>query len=129
MQAEVPRVMDLSSESAVTQKLYGLGDDSTDNFGRQCLLARRFIEAGVRFVEISHGNWDQHRDLESDHARHAAAVDQPIAALLTDLKQRGLLKDTLVLWSGEFGRTPTPRAATAAITTTKASPSGWLVEE
>ncbi|GDY20950.1 sulfatase [Verrucomicrobiota bacterium] len=106
MQAEVPRVMDLSSESAVTQKLYGLGDDSTDNFGRQCLLARRFIEAGVRFVEISHGNWDQHRDLESDHARHAAAVDQPIAALLTDLKQRGLLKDTLVLWSGEFGRTP-----------------------
>jgi hypothetical protein len=106
MQADVPKVMDLSSESQATLDLYGIGQDATNEFGRQCLLARRFVEAGVRFVEVSHGNWDQHRDLEADHGRHAAAVDRPIAALLTDLKQRGLLDDTLVIWAGEFGRTP-----------------------
>lgn len=106
MQAEVPRVMDISQESEVTKKMYGIGAGSTDDFGRQCLLARRFVEAGVRFVEVCHGGWDQHRNLKADHERNSRAVDQPIAALLTDLKARGLLKDTLVLWGGEFGRTP-----------------------
>ena len=106
MQTAVPEVMDLSKESEATKKLYGIGGDGTDNYGRQCLLARRFIEAGVRFVEVGSGGWDQHRNLKADHARNAHAVDQPIAALLTDLKKRGLLQDTLVVWGGEFGRTP-----------------------
>jgi hypothetical protein len=107
MQGEVPEVMDLSGESEATKTLYGIDEPGTDDFGRQCLLARRFLEAGVRFVEVCHGDWDQHRNLRADHARHAAAVDKPIAALLTDLKSRGMLKDTLVIWGGEFGRTPT----------------------
>jgi hypothetical protein len=106
MQGELPVVMDLAKESKATQKLYGIGTPTTDDFGRQCLLARRFAEAGVRFIEICHGGWDQHRLLEQDHGRHAAATDLPIAALLTDLKARGLLDDTLVIWGGEFGRTP-----------------------
>jgi hypothetical protein len=106
MQSAVPEVMDLSKESEATRQLYGLDGGSTANFGRQCLLARRFIEAGVRFVEVGSGGWDQHRNLKADHERNARSVDQPIAALLIDLKQRGLLKDTLVIWGGEFGRTP-----------------------
>lgn len=106
MQTDVPKVMDLKGESSTTLAAYGIDEQQTDNFGRQCLLARRFIEAGVRFVEVCHGDWDQHRNLKDDHARHARAVDKPIAALLGDLKQRGLLKDTLVVWAGEFGRTP-----------------------
>ncbi len=106
MQRDVPKVMDLSSESKETLALYGVGEAGTDDFGRQCLLARRFVEAGVRFVEVCHGDWDQHRNLKAELARHATAVDKPIAALLADLKRRGLLKDTLVVWSGEFGRTP-----------------------
>ena len=106
MQAEVPKVMDLSKESAATKKLYGIEDEGTDTFGKQCLLARKFVEAGVRFIEITHGNWDQHFNLKATLERNANAVDQPIAGLLTDLKQRGLLKDTLVIWGGEFGRTP-----------------------
>ncbi len=106
MQGALPEVMDLSKESSATQALYGIDDEETGDFGRQCLLARRFVEAGVRFVELSHGDWDQHRNLKADHARHAHAVDKPIAGLLTDLKNRGLLNDTLVIWGGEFGRTP-----------------------
>jgi hypothetical protein len=106
LQGELPRLMDLTQESAATQKLYGLDTPATDNFGRQCLLARRFVEAGVRFVEIAHTGWDQHRNLKEDHAKNARAVDRPIAGLLTDLKARGLLRDTLVVWGGEFGRTP-----------------------
>jgi Protein of unknown function (DUF1501) len=106
MQGALPDVMDLSKESSATQALYGIDDEETGDFGRQCLLARRFVEAGVRFVELSHGDWDQHRNLKADHARHAHAVDKPIAGLLTDLKNRGLLNDTLVIWGGEFGRTP-----------------------
>ena len=78
----------------------------TDDFGRQCLLARRFAEAGVRFVEVSHPDWDQHTDLRSKHTANCLAIDQPIAALLADLDRRGLLDDTLVVWGGEFGRTP-----------------------
>ena len=98
----------------------------TDDFGRQCLLARRFAEAGVRFIEVCHGGWDQHRQLKADHGKHAHATDQPIAGLLADLKARGLLEDTLVVWGGEFGRTPfAQNRATAATTTTRATPSGW----
>jgi uncharacterized protein (DUF1501 family) len=82
------------------------GGGGTADFGRQCLTARRLVEAGVRFVEISHGNWDQHQNLKAQHQQHATSIDQPIAALLGDLKERGLLKDTLVIWGGEFGRTP-----------------------
>ncbi len=106
MQAEVPKVMDISSESEATKKMYGIGEDDTNVFGKQCLLARRMVAAGVRFVEIGSGNWDHHRNLKADLASRSASVDQPVAALLTDLKQRGLLKDTLVVWGGEFGRTP-----------------------
>ncbi|OWK43492.1 DUF1501 domain-containing protein [Fimbriiglobus ruber] len=106
MQRDVPKVMDLSGETKETMALYGVGGTGTDDFGRQCLLARRFVEAGVRYVEVTHGNWDQHRNLRTDLARHTAAIDKPIAGLLADLKRRGLLADTLVVWSGEFGRTP-----------------------
>ncbi|QDU35862.1 hypothetical protein Mal4_01440 [Maioricimonas rarisocia] len=107
MQRSAPDVLDLSHESDAVQKLYGIGEKKTDNFGRQCLLARRLVEAGVRFVELSTGNvWDQHGSLKSGHERNSLAVDRPIAGLLTDLKARGMLDDTLVVWGGEFGRTP-----------------------
>lgn len=108
MQEAAPEVLDLAQESESTQKLYGVGQQETDNFGRQCLLARRLLESGVRYVELSTGNvWDQHGDLKKGHEKNAKAVDLPIAGLLTDLEQRGMLEDTLVIWGGEFGRTPT----------------------
>jgi hypothetical protein len=109
MQSAVPQVMDISKESERTLATYGIGqgERETDTFGRQCLMARRFAEAGVRFIEIAHTGWDQHTGLTQRHAANAKAVDKPIAGLLADLKQRGLLKDTLVVWGGEFGRTPT----------------------
>ena len=108
MQAEAPELQDLDKESEATRKMYGLDNPVTEDFGRQCLMARRFSEKGVRFVQVSHTyKWDQHENLKRDHAQNAAEVDKPIAALLQDLKARGLLEDTLVLWSGEFGRTPT----------------------
>ena len=108
MQAEAPGLLDLAGESKATLARYGVGEDRTDNFGRQCLLARRFAEKGVRFIQCTHSyKWDQHDDLKKGHARNALEVDKPIAALLTDLKRRGLLDDTLVWWGGEFGRTPT----------------------
>ena len=107
MQNAAPTVQDLTRESPETLKLYGIDDKSTENFGRQCLMARRFAEAGVRFVQCSHSyKWDQHGNLKKDHARNALEVDKPIAGLLEDLKRRDLLKDTLVVWGGEFGRTP-----------------------
>ncbi len=106
MQGEVPKVMDLSHENTATKQLYGIGESGTDTFGKQCLLARKFVEAGVRFIEISSGNWDQHRNLKADLERNCTSIDKPIHGLLTDLKQRGLLKDTLIIWGGEFGRTP-----------------------
>jgi len=105
MQGEVPEVTDISKESQATLDLYGVGTDETDDFGRQCLLARRFAEAGVRFIEVCYDDWDHHGQLYAGLKKSCKAVDQPIAALLTDLKQRGLLEDTLVLWGGEFGRT------------------------
>jgi hypothetical protein len=106
MQAEAPALLNLSGESEATKKLYGIGDEATDFMGRQCLLARRFAEAGVRFIEVNHGDWDDHRGITEQLPKHCREVDQPVAALLTDLKARGLLKDTLVIWGGEFGRTP-----------------------
>jgi hypothetical protein len=111
MQTAMPEVEDLSGETAATRRLYGLDDAATANFGRQCLLARRFAERGVRFVQVTHSDsmvqWDQHSDLKKGHEKNAREVDQPIAGLLCDLESRGLLDDTLVLWGGEFGRTPT----------------------
>ncbi|HYE31447.1 MAG TPA: DUF1501 domain-containing protein [Methylomirabilota bacterium] len=108
MQAEAPGITDFSEETEATRKLYGIDETPTDTFGRQCLLARRFAERGVRFIQVSHAfKWDQHQELTRDHRRNAREVDKPIAGLLKDLKARGLLKDTLVLWGGEFGRTPT----------------------
>ncbi|MEZ6128485.1 MAG: DUF1501 domain-containing protein [Planctomycetaceae bacterium] len=107
MQAVAPTVLDLQQEPEHIQKQYGVGEKPTDNFGRQCLLARRLIEAGVRYVEVSTGNvWDQHGNLKSGHEANALATDQPVAALISDLKARGMLDDTLVIWGGEFGRTP-----------------------
>jgi hypothetical protein len=113
MQGAVPEVMDISKESPETLKLYGIGEGHTDNFGRQCLMARRLAEAGVRFIQVTHGTeggefpgWDQHAHLKAGLEFNASRTDKPIAGLLADLKARGLLKDTLVLWGGEFGRTP-----------------------
>ncbi|MDZ4852392.1 MAG: DUF1501 domain-containing protein [Pirellulaceae bacterium] len=111
MQSVAPSVLDLADESAETLAMYGIGEDPTDNYGRKCLLARRLCESGVRFIQVNYGDnsanpaWDQHSNLPK-HADHAKAVDQPIAGLLSDLKQRGLLDDTIVWWGGEFGRTP-----------------------
>jgi hypothetical protein len=107
MQSSAPHIMELGQETAATRQRYGIGQEELDDFGRQCLLARRFAEAGVRFIQISTGyKWDQHSKLISGHNKIAKAVDQPIAALLGDLKARGLWEDTLVLWGAEFGRTP-----------------------
>jgi hypothetical protein len=111
MQAVAPEVLDLTNETAETHQAYGLDQPQTRSYGRRCLLARRLCEAGVRFIQVNYGDnsanpaWDQHSNLPK-HAEHAAAVDQPIAALLADLKQRGLLDDTIVWWGSEFGRTP-----------------------
>ena len=113
MQTAVPELMDISSETKETQSMYGLGEKyaQTKSYGLQCLVARRLIERGVRFVELTcpsvgGDRWDQHSNLKEGHERNALAVDQPIAALLKDLKTRGLLDETLVVWAGEFGRTP-----------------------
>jgi hypothetical protein len=106
MQTELPRVLDTATESKETLKSYGIGEGVTDSFGKQCLMARRLSEAGVRFVEVGHGGWDHHNNLKSRLSANCAQTDKPIAGLLADLKQRGLLKDTLVIWGGEFGRTP-----------------------
>ena len=106
MQMEVPGILDLSKEDAATRELYGIGADATDAFGRKCLLARRLVERGVRFVQLYHGTWDSHDYIERAHGNLVRAVDRPIAALIADLKRRGLLDSTLVVWCGEFGRTP-----------------------
>ncbi|MBM3969518.1 MAG: DUF1501 domain-containing protein [Planctomycetes bacterium] len=111
MQREAPEAFDISRESEATQKLYGTDQPATELFGKQCLLARRLVERGVRFVQLfdapQNNAWDHHGGLRENLPKRCLAVDQPIAALLTDLKSRGLLEDTLVLWGGEFGRTPT----------------------
>jgi hypothetical protein len=111
LQSNAPNVLDLGKETETTLKMYGIGEKPTDNFGRQCLMARRLAEQGVRYIQVNYGDnsnnpaWDQHSNLPK-HAEHAAAVDKPVAALLADLKARGLLEDTIVWWGGEFGRTP-----------------------
>ena len=106
MQMEVPGILDLKGETEKTKEAYGIGDSKTDSFGRKCLLARRLVEKGVRFVQAYAGNWDSHDYIERAHGSLIRSVDKPIAALLKDLKERGLLEDTLVVWCGEFGRTP-----------------------
>lgn len=106
MQMEVPGILDLDGEKQSTLEDYGIGNAKTDSFGRKCLLARRLVEKGVRFVQAYAGNWDSHDYIQKAHGSLISSVDKPIAALLRDLKQRGLLKDTLVVWCGEFGRTP-----------------------
>ena len=106
MQTSVPGLIDLSSEPEHLQKAYGLDRKETAAFGQQCLMARRLVEEGVRCVQIFSGGWDSHDYLERGHGSRIASVDQPIAALIKDLKARGLLEDTLVVWTGEFGRTP-----------------------
>jgi hypothetical protein len=112
MQTEVPGLLDFSSESEATLRLYGVGEEPTDEFGRECLIARRLVERGVRFVELltparrGIDRWDQHSGLSEGHRINAGSVDKPIAGLLKDLKSRGLLEQTLVVWGGEFGRTP-----------------------
>jgi len=114
MQGCAPEAVDVNREPEATRKLYGLDEKTTEPFGRQCLMARRLVERGVRFVQLYHGGlgnqntdtWDAHGDVRENHSRHAAEVDRPIAGLLTDLKARGLLDSTLVIWQGEFGRMP-----------------------
>ncbi len=111
MQQHAPEVLDLSNEPAHIRQMYGIDEKGTDDFGRECLMARRLAEAGVRYIQVTYGDntnnprWDQHSDLPQ-HATHAFNTDKPVAGLLADLKQRGLLEDTLVWWGGEFGRTP-----------------------
>ena len=111
MQSTAPELLDFTTESEETNRLYGLDQKETESYGRKCLLARRLCESGVRFVQVNYGDnsanpaWDQHSNLPK-HADHARAVDQPIAGLMTDLARRGLLEDTLVWWGGEFGRAP-----------------------
>ncbi len=117
MQQHAPEAVDISQETAATQEMYGLNDKTSAHFGRQCLLARRLVERGVRFVQIYSGghhndaNWDAHTDMVKNHSLHAAETDKPIAGLLGDLKQRGLLEKTLIVWGGEFGRQPTAEYA------------------
>jgi len=109
MQAEAPEAVDLAQESAVTKQLYGLDEKDTADFGRMCLLSRRLVERGVRFVQLYSGagsKWDAHAKIEENHSKLCRATDKPIAGLLKDLKARGLLESTLVVWGGEFGRTP-----------------------
>jgi hypothetical protein len=111
MQMNAPDILDLAEESEATKSMYGIGEKATDDYGRQCLMARRLAERGVRFIQVNYSDesvnprWDQHSNMPK-HKIHAHATDQPVAGLLKDLKQRGLLEDTLVWWGGEFGRTP-----------------------
>jgi membrane-anchored protein YejM (alkaline phosphatase superfamily) len=112
MQSAAPEAVDLTQETQQTLQQYGVGSEPTDEFGRNCLVARRLVERGVRFVQLYSGGghleetWDAHESIEKNHGRHGAEVDQPIAALLADLEQRGMLDETLIVWGGEFGRMP-----------------------
>jgi hypothetical protein len=118
MQSQAPELFDIAKERKETLDLYGVGKSPTDDYGRRCLLARRLVEKGVRFVVVVSGGgpgnmqWDAHKDIEENHKRMAGLTDQPVAGLLTDLKQRGLLDSTLVLWGGEFGRSPEAEGGT-----------------
>jgi hypothetical protein len=118
MQREAPAAVDLAEESEATHKLYGLDDPATEKFGRRCLMARRLVERGVRFVQVYSGgghndqNWDAHGDVNKNHELHCQETDKPIAGLIQDLASRGLLDETLIVWCGEFGRTPTAQGGT-----------------
>ena len=132
MQQHAPEAVDLARETPQTLDSYGLNNETTEKFGRRCLMARRLVERGVRFVQVYSGgghldeNWDAHGSVKTNHELHCAETDQPIAALLKDLEQRGLLDETLVVWGGEFGRTPTSQGDNGGATTTPAaSPCGW----
>jgi hypothetical protein len=126
MQRSAPELLDISGETEATRSLYGLDEKMTEDFGLQCLLARRLAEGGVRFIQVNHSHslrtlgiptneqWDQHSHLKTGHAINAAQVDKPITGLIKDLKSRGLLEDTLLLWGGEFGRTPTVESSDAS---------------
>ena len=113
MSATAPEAVDVDDEPEHVKELYGIGSERTDDFGRKCLLARRLAERGVRFIQVYSGgahnddNWDAHGDLMKNHTYHAGRTDKPIAALIQDLKQRGMLEETLIVWGGEFGRQPT----------------------
>ena len=111
MQMQAPQVFDVMKESKATLDLYGIGDKETDNFGRKCLMARRLAEAGVRYIQVTDNGWDHHSQISSLLRKSAKGIDKPLAGLLTDLKARGLLDDTLVIWTGEFGRTPYDQSA------------------
>jgi uncharacterized protein (DUF1501 family) len=117
MQQHAPEAVDFAQETPATQKLYGLDNPQTADFGRKCLLARRLVERGVRYIQVYSGgahnddNWDAHTDMVSNHTKHAGNTDLPIAGLLKDLKTRGLLNETIVIWGGEFGRQPTAEYA------------------
>lgn len=117
MQATAPEAIDIEKEPENVKKLYGIGEGRTDDYGRKCLLARRLVERGVRFIQVYSGgahndaNWDAHGDLEKNHNFHAGNTDKPIAGLIADLKQRGMLDETLIVWGGEFGRQPTAEYA------------------
>jgi hypothetical protein len=128
MQTAAPETFDLARETQATKALYGIGDSDTNEFGTMCLLARRFVERGVRFVQLRSGGWDAHGDLIANHSPQARKTDRPIAALLTDLKRRGLLDSTLVVWGGEFGRTPAAenRAASPGRNHSPSGYSMWL---
>ncbi|MDB6118120.1 MAG: hypothetical protein JWO08_1901, partial [Verrucomicrobiaceae bacterium] len=106
MQMQVPDVLDLAKEPDAVKSTYGIGEEATDSIGRKCLLARKLVEQGVRFVQLYAGTWDSHDYIERAHGNLIRSVDKPITALIKDLKQRGLLEDTLVVWCGEFGRSP-----------------------
>jgi len=116
MQATLPDVLDLNRESKETLDLYGIGTGETDDFGRQCLMARRLVESGVRFVEVANDGWDHHTSLDTSLPHRCKSVDQPIAALLIDLQRRGMLEDTLVFWGGEFGRQPETQILSGKVT-------------
>ena len=110
MQSAVPAVVDLDKEAEGVKERYGIGEKATDNFGKQCLMARRLAEKGVRFIQISAGGWDQHKGIHTKLKTNCEGIDQPIAGLMSDLKERGMLDDTLLVWGGEFGRAPREQA-------------------
>jgi hypothetical protein len=127
MQTTAPEAFDLSRETKETQSLYGLDAKETSEFGKMCLIARRLVERGVRIVQLRHGGWDAHADLKKNHTPQAKQTDQPIAALLSDLKRTGLLESTLVVWGGEFGRTPAAENPGSPSPGRNHSPSGYTV--
>jgi hypothetical protein len=125
MQTSAPEAFDLSRESADTRRLYGLDEKDTEEYGTACLLARRLVERGVRFVQLRHGKWDAHSKLTENHGENCRYTDRPIAALLSDLARRGLLDQTLVVWGGEFGRTPAAEGGINKNSGRDHSPSGY----